>query len=44
MKKLLVIFCAIAMVAATSCKKDAETAPAKATTKTASKKDVGSWD
>lgn len=46
MKKLLVVLLAVTAIAATSCKKDNETAPNKAdkTIKTFDKTVVSSWD
>jgi hypothetical protein len=46
MKKLLIVLFAVSTIVATSCKKDNETAPAKAN-KAANyqvKSNVGSWD
>ncbi|MEO5909674.1 MAG: hypothetical protein ABIP95_02245 [Pelobium sp.] len=44
MKKLLIVLFAVATVAATSCKKEAEVAPVKSLKVVSDKGDVGTWD
>jgi hypothetical protein len=44
MKKLLVVLFAVMAIAATSCKKDSETAPSNKVKVSQDKTNVGSWD
>ena len=44
MKKLLVILIAVTAIAATSCKKDSETAPASKVKVSQDKGNIGTWD
>jgi len=44
MKKLLVVLIAVTAIAATSCKKDSETAPASKVKVSQDKSNVGTWD
>ena len=44
MKKLIIIFVAVTAIAATSCKKDLETAPSNKVKVSQDKSTVGTWD
>ena len=44
MKKLVLILIAVTAIAATSCKKDSETAPASKVKVSHDKSNVGTWD
>ena len=44
MKKLLIVLLAVTAIAATSCKKDLETAPVSKVKVSQDKSNVGTWD
>ena len=44
MKKLIIIFVAVTAIAATSCKKDLETAPSNKLKVSQDKGNIGTWD